>query len=52
MLGRKVGELINDYLKPGVYSTTFNGNNISSGLYVYVLRSGNQQQIKKMMLVK
>jgi uncharacterized lipoprotein YddW (UPF0748 family) len=52
MLGRKVGELVNEYLKPGEYSTTFNGAKISSGLYVYVLHSGNQQQIKKMMLVK
>jgi uncharacterized lipoprotein YddW (UPF0748 family) len=52
MLGRKVGEIVNDYLKPGRYSVSFNGENISSGLYVYVLRSGKEQSIKKMMLVK
>ncbi len=34
------------------YSITYNGENISSGLYIYVLRSGREQSIKKMMLVK
>ena len=52
MLGRKVSELVNDYLKPGTYTVSFNGNNISSGLYIYVLQSGKKQLIKKMMLVK
>jgi uncharacterized lipoprotein YddW (UPF0748 family) len=52
MLGRKVKELVNDFMKPGVYTASFDGTNISSGLYIYVLRSGKKQQIKKMMLVK
>ena len=52
MLGRKVEEVVNDYLRPGVYTVSFNGANISSGLYVYVLQSGKKQLIKKMMLVK
>jgi len=52
MLGRKVSELVNGYLTRGVYSVNFDGSNISSGLYVYVLQSGSQQIVKKMMLVK
>jgi uncharacterized lipoprotein YddW (UPF0748 family) len=52
MLGRKVGELVNDYLKPGTYSVSFNGYNISSGLYIYILQSGEKKLVKKMMLVK
>jgi len=52
MLGRKVTELVNDFMKPGTYSVTFDGKDISSGLYIYVLRSGSNQSIKKMMLVK
>lgn len=52
MLGRKVRELVNDHMRPGTYTATFDGSNVSSGLYVYVLRSGNNQQMRKMMLVK
>ncbi len=52
MLGQKVVELKNEFLGAGNYSVDFDGSNLSSGIYVYFLKSGNHQQYKKMMLIK
>ncbi len=52
MLGQKVIDLKNEFLSAGDYSVKFNGTNLSSGTYVYILKSGIQQQHKKMLLIK
>ncbi len=52
MLGQKVVELKNEFLTAGDYSVNFDGSNFSSGIYVYVLKSGTYQLFKKMMLIK
>ncbi len=52
MLGQRIAELKNEFLAAGDYSVKFNGTNLSSGTYVYILKSGIQQQHKKMLLIK
>ncbi len=52
LLGQQVGELINKDLVAGFYSTEFNAENLSSGIYIYVMRSGSHILSKKMMLIK
>lgn len=52
MLGQEVAELVNSELTAGTYSIDFKAENISSGIYMYTLTSGNYSVTKKMMLVK
>ncbi len=52
MDGREVSSLLNEDLSTGNYSITFNGANLSSGIYFYELRSGSFVETKKMTLVK
>ena len=51
-LGQEVKVLINQYMGAGSYSTPFNGNNLSSGVYFYKLESNNQVLTDKMLLLK
>ena len=50
--GKEIGNLINENLTPGVYEYKFNAANLSSGVYFYILRSGQFTQIRRMMLLK
>jgi hypothetical protein len=52
VLGQKVKELVNENMKAGKYETTFNGSNLSSGVYIYRIEAANFVQSKKMMLLK
>jgi len=52
MIGQEITEIVNDFLVPGEYSAKFDGSNYSSGMYVYILRSGSQKLVRKMMLIK
>lgn len=53
VLGRQVRTLINDKLKSGNYTTSLNGNGLSSGLYFYSMYvSGLLFDTKKMILIK
>lgn len=52
LLGEKVVDLVNNFLEPGTYSVTFDGQNLSSGFYIYMLKMGEQVLIKKMQLLK
>lgn len=51
-LGREVAALVNEVKSAGNYSVTFNANNLSSGIYIYQLSTGNFISIKKMILLK
>ncbi|MEO8233057.1 MAG: DUF5666 domain-containing protein [Ignavibacteriota bacterium] len=51
-LGEEVKTLVNGKLAKGTHSINFNASGLSSGFYLYRLESGNQVQIKKMMLLK
>jgi len=51
-LGQLITTLVNSYLKAGEYEVNFNGENYPSGLYFYVLESGDYVSTKKMVLIK
>ncbi|MCK9282122.1 MAG: T9SS type A sorting domain-containing protein [Melioribacteraceae bacterium] len=52
VLGRQVMDLVNRQQDKGNYTVSFNGSNLSTGVYFYKLESGNFSSIKKMMLIK
>ena len=52
VLGREVATLVNENRKPGEYIEMFNGNQMASGVYVYVLRSAEGELVGRMMLLK
>jgi Secretion system C-terminal sorting domain len=52
LLGNEVAELVNSFSLPGKYSYTFDGKDLTSGLYFYTLWSGKFIQTKKMLLMK
>ena len=52
LLGREVATLANEEKSVGNYNVEFNGNDLSSGIYFYQLRTGNFVQTKKMVLLK
>ena len=51
-MGREVQTLVNESLKQGTYETTFDGSNLSSGIYFYKLESGIYSETKRMILIK
>jgi hypothetical protein len=53
MLGREVATLMNRELKAGiVHQETFDVSQLSSGMYIYRLQSGNKSLAKKLMVLK
>lgn len=57
MLGQQVKELVNGFTQAGNYRITWDakdnyGNEVSTGIYLYSLKAGNFQQVKKMVLAK
>lgn len=52
MLGQKVKELLNERLTAGEHSVVFDGENVSSGIYFYQLRTGENTVTKQMTLIK
>lgn len=51
-LGREIKTLINKNLSPGNYEVTFDGSELTSGVYFYVLESGGNRLSRKMLLLK
>ncbi len=52
VLGNEVGVLVNEEKSVGSYSVEFDGNNLSSGLYLYKIQAGGFVETKKMILLK
>lgn len=54
MLGEKVATLVNENKSPGKYNVILSANkyNLSSGIYIYVLKAGNFSSVKKFILMK
>lgn len=52
IMGREVADLINSKMQSGSYSVNFEGGNLSSGIYIYKMRTDNYTNSKKMLLVK
>lgn len=50
--GREIQTLVNESLQPGTYETTFDGSNLTSGVYFYQLISGSYTETKKLLLLK
>ncbi len=51
-LGREIINLVDEIQGSGNYSVTFNGSELSTGVYYYQLSSDNFNQTKKMILIK
>jgi len=52
ILGNEVATLVSEFKSAGKYSTDFNANRLSSGIYFYELQSGSYSKIMKMILMK
>ena len=52
LLGEKISTLVNEYKTNGSYIVSFNGKNLSSGIYFYKISSNGRNQILKMELLK
>jgi len=52
LFGRKISTLVDEYQKSGDYFVTFDGPNLSSGVYYYRLTKGDFIQTKKMLILK
>jgi hypothetical protein len=52
MLGREVKTLVSQNMTPGMYEVNFDASGLSSGMYYYSLRAGENVSVKKMVLVK
>ncbi len=50
--GRLVKTILQQNIKPGSYEVSFDGSNLSSGIYIYQLNSGIFSDSKKMVLIK
>ena len=51
-IGEKVQTLFNEFINSGSHSIRFEANNLSSGTYLYILRTSKFLQAKKMLLIK
>ena len=52
MLGQEVATLVNGYQAANTYNVNFNASGLSSGVYLYELRTGSNVIIEKMVLMK
>ncbi len=52
LLGQEAATLVNEVLKPGKYSATWNAEGLPSGMYFYRLQSGSFTQTRKLLLMK
>lgn len=51
-LGNEVTTIIDGFMKAGVYNAEFNGTNLSSGIYFYILKTSEFSSAKKMAIIK
>jgi hypothetical protein len=50
--GKEVATIVNSSLNPGTYKYSFNGSDLSSGIYFYTLKTDGFSETKRMILVK
>jgi hypothetical protein len=51
LLGQKVATLVKEKQQAGAHHVAFNGTHLASGIYIYKIKAGNYQQMKKMILL-
>jgi hypothetical protein len=52
VLGRAVSVLVNERREAGVYQVMFDGSNLASGMYFYLLQAGSFVESKKLLLLR
>ena len=52
ILGREVATLVNGFKQKGIYRINFDAGNLTSGIYVYRLKTAKFSKTRKMMLLK
>jgi hypothetical protein len=52
IIGQKIKTLLNKPMPAGHHEVEFNGQNLSSGVYLYRIEAGAWQDVKKMVLIK
>jgi hypothetical protein len=52
LLGRQVGELVNEKLGPSTHKTQWDASGLASGVYFYRLQAGDFVETKKLLLVR
>ena len=52
VLGQKIVDLVDEFKDKGNYTINFNASNLSSGIYITVLRAGSKSISNKIFLVK
>ncbi len=52
ILGQEVATLLNEVRNAGSFKVNFDASRLTSGMYIYTIKSGNFVATKKMMLVK
>jgi hypothetical protein len=59
MLGKEIQTLVSEEQNAGTYETSFNGQNLSSGIYIYEIQvinkdgnSNTYREVKRMVLLK
>jgi len=50
LLGKQIQTLVNEYRDEGIYFVNFDASNLSSGVYLYKLKLGNNTVVTKKML--
>jgi len=51
-LGKEVATLVNEIKPAGRYEVTFDGSNLSSGVYFYKIEAGSFSAVKRMILIR
>lgn len=52
IMGREVQTLVNERLHPGTYEATFDGSQLTSGVYFYKIQAGDFMDTKRMLMIK
>jgi hypothetical protein len=52
ILGKQVNTLFDGYMNAGINEVTWNGANVSSGVYLYKVTSGDRTATRRMTMVK
>ena len=52
ILGNEVANLVNEVKDAGIYNVQFDGSNLTSGVYIYQLQTGEYTATKKIQMIK